>query len=67
MNSIEALTPEDVAFNAEPAHEWLATVIRLSLHALVAHIEPPPMSWELIRKRIEASCSAPSFEDETGT
>lgn len=48
----------DVADEAEPPEDWLATVIRLALHAWTEDAEPLPTTWDLIKQRAATSRSS---------
>jgi hypothetical protein len=64
VQQTEELAPWNVVPLAEPAEDWLAAVIRMALHASVEGIEPPPTTWDQIRRRIEASVSPLSHQGE---
>lgn len=60
----EELSLWDVTAEAEPKGDWFAMLIRRALQACTADVEPSPMTWDLIKKRIEASASALSSQEE---
>ncbi len=53
-----------VATEVESNDDWLATVIRQALQACTEDVEPSPVTWDLITKRIEASVSSLSRQEE---
>jgi len=57
----------DVAPGAELPEDWLATVVRAALQEWAESIEPPPHTWDRIRRRIQALVPSMSLQGEIGT
>jgi len=57
----------DVAPGDERTEDWLATLIHTALHEWAEGIEPPPHTWDRIRRRIQALVPSPSPQRELGT
>jgi hypothetical protein len=57
----------DVAPGAELPEDWLATVMRAALQEWAEGIEPPPHTWDRIRRRIQALVPSLPLQGEIGT
>jgi hypothetical protein len=67
VDRIEEPVLRDVAPGAELPEDWLATVMRAALHEWAEGIEPPPHTWDRIRRRIQALVPSLSLRGESGT